>query len=232
MSTRGSRVSNYQGGLSEELNTSNRSPTSKDRQILHAANAETLTAWLLLLVLSSILSLAVAPSSRSPKHVHPLLGGGRYAVCRSIIHDRAFVDNRSSEEYFPLFGEVQVSPIEQMQFPANLWVDRPTDTPGWLRGFMRQDRSAWIVTAHGLPWRAVSVGLPVQTPKGRPLILISWSRTIANVVFWFVIAWGASIAKAEAIRFLRRRRQLCLRCGYDVRERSLSRCPECGYIGR
>lgn len=42
-------------------------------------------------------------------------------------------------------------------------------------------------------------------------------------VVWLIFG-GLSLVR----RILRRRRGLCLRCGYDLRGAAHSRCPECG----
>lgn len=71
-------------------------------------------------------------------------------------------------------------------------------------------------TVGGPAWRA----LPYQ-----PL----WTGLVMNTLI-YSLAWVALLlGPAMLRRWLRRRRGLCERCGYDLRNVAHARCPECGH---
>lgn len=62
------------------------------------------------------------------------------------------------------------------------------------------------------------IGLPTH---------IHWPSFLANTVFWGAVVWVLIQIGLVARRVSRRRRCLCIRCRYPLRD--LPRCPECGW---
>lgn len=84
--------------------------------------------------------------------------------------------------------------------------------------------------------RAISIGGP---PRGEdafdplPRLLpysIIWPGFATNTIFYAAILWLLTLGPFTARRMIRRKRSLCIKCGYDLRETS-GGCPECG-VGR
>ena len=82
---------------------------------------------------------------------------------------------------------------------------------------------------------------PVRAPRG---ILISngsdverrilplrpiWPGFAINTVFYAAILWLLTLGPFTARRMIRRKRGLCIKCGYDLRATSGGSCPECGW---
>lgn len=85
----------------------------------------------------------------------------------------------------------------------------------------------WYVSTkdieYGVNYRAVSM-------KDGPSTIL-WFRWLCNVAFFVValLIGGQLLEIARRIRgFLRRRKNRCASCGYDLAARSAPRCPECG----
>lgn len=66
---------------------------------------------------------------------------------------------------------------------------------------------------------------PSQQPLRLPLSPI-WPGLLVDTAFYGTLAWLAAFGPGAARRFVRRRRNACAGCGYDLR--GLTRCPECG----
>ncbi len=58
----------------------------------------------------------------------------------------------------------------------------------------------------------------------RPL----WIGLIAKTSFYAVILWLVTLGPFAVRRFVRDRRGLCIKCGYDLRATEHEVCPECG----
>ncbi len=64
-------------------------------------------------------------------------------------------------------------------------------------------------------------------PRALPLRPI-WPGFAINSVFYAAILWLLTLGPFTARRFIRRRRGLCIKCGYDLRGAEHEVCPECG----
>ncbi len=85
-------------------------------------------------------------------------------------------------------------------------------------------RAWWMGIDAGLPVRAA--GLPRSGIMPRLPIRPAWPGFALNTLLFGTAAGGAMLAVGSAWRRRRRRRGLCVRCGYDVV--GLAVCPECG----
>ena len=82
---------------------------------------------------------------------------------------------------------------------------------------------------------ALDAGLPVSrtpgwmsAPRALPLRPI-WPGFAINTIFYAVIVWVLWSSPFAARRVSRRRRGLCIKCGYDLRGDYSAGCPECGW---
>jgi hypothetical protein len=57
---------------------------------------------------------------------------------------------------------------------------------------------------------------------------IVWLGFIGDVLIWAVILYVVCSIPSQVRRYLRKRGGRCLRCGYQLRGLTESRCPECG----
>lgn len=57
-----------------------------------------------------------------------------------------------------------------------------------------------------------------------------WRGLILNTLFYAAIWWGLLALPRLIRRTLRIRRGLCVRCAYDMRGLTKTRCPECGHV--
>ena len=55
-----------------------------------------------------------------------------------------------------------------------------------------------------------------------------WPGFAINTVFYAAILW-LPFAPFQLRRYLRRKRGLCIKCGYDLRGDFAAGCPECGW---
>jgi len=55
-----------------------------------------------------------------------------------------------------------------------------------------------------------------------------WPGFAINTIFYAVILWLLTLAPFSARRIIRRKRGLCIKCGYDLRNVEHEKCPECG----
>ena len=70
----------------------------------------------------------------------------------------------------------------------------------------------------------------LYTTKALPLRPI-WPGFAINTVFYAAILWLLAFGLFAARRVIRRKRGLCLKCGYDLRGAEHEVCPECGADG-
>ena len=56
-----------------------------------------------------------------------------------------------------------------------------------------------------------------------------WSGFAINTIFYAAILWLLTLGPFTARRMIRRKRGLCIKCGYDLRGDFSSGCPECGW---
>ncbi len=59
----------------------------------------------------------------------------------------------------------------------------------------------------------------------------AWPGFAVNTVFYAAILWLVIPGPFALRRFLRRKRGLCVACGYDLRHADHEACPECGIAG-
>ncbi len=52
---------------------------------------------------------------------------------------------------------------------------------------------------------------------------------VLNTIFYAVILWSLTLGPFTARRVIRRKRGLCIKCGYDLRGTEHEVCPECGW---
>jgi hypothetical protein len=64
-----------------------------------------------------------------------------------------------------------------------------------------------------------------------PLQLL-WVGFAINTIFYGVLLWLAMLGLLRARRVRRRKRGLCIKCGYDLRGTEHEVCPECGATTR
>ncbi len=77
-----------------------------------------------------------------------------------------------------------------------------------------------------------SLGVPTRFPSFsilpfRPL----WPGFAINTVFYAAILWLLICGPSALRRFIRRKRGLCVACGYDLSHADHVACPECGWRG-
>ncbi len=104
---------------------------------------------------------------------------------------------------------------------------------------MRTRYEEWSVAGQlgGQSFRQVTEGI-LLTPKAavrrgcmpkviplRPL----WLGFAVNSVFYAAILWPLICGPFVLRRHIRRKRGLCITCGYDVRHADHDACPECGW---
>lgn len=85
----------------------------------------------------------------------------------------------------------------------------------------REASTEWCIT---VPW-------PSQYPRTRsralPLLPI-WPGFALNTIFYAAILWPIISGPFALRRHLRRKRGVCVACGYDLRHAEHEACPECG----
>ena len=55
-----------------------------------------------------------------------------------------------------------------------------------------------------------------------------WSGLVINTILFALIIWLLTLVPPAVYRTFRRKRGLCIKCGYDLRGTSEGGCPECG----
>ena len=56
-----------------------------------------------------------------------------------------------------------------------------------------------------------------------------WPGFALNTIFYAALLWLVTLAPFTTRRMIRRKRDLCFKCGYDLRGTSEIGCPECGW---
>jgi len=107
-------------------------------------------------------------------------------------------------------------------FLALTWVGEGSDVPeqnptGVARAWWMGIDVGWAARAGGVPRSGIEPRLPV-----RP----AWPGFALNTLVYGAAALGVITSVGGIRRSRRRRRGLCVRCGYDVG--GLAVCPECG----
>ena len=55
-----------------------------------------------------------------------------------------------------------------------------------------------------------------------------WRGFLTNSLLYAAILWIVLFARRDVRQFIRRKRGLCVACGYDLRHADHNACPECG----
>ncbi len=82
---------------------------------------------------------------------------------------------------------------------------------------------AWGIQTQLPPWKISYYDSPRTLPL-RPI----FPGFAFNTIFYAAILWLLTLGPFTARRIIRRRRGLCLKCGYDLRHAEHEVCPECG----
>ena len=80
------------------------------------------------------------------------------------------------------------------------------------------------------PKAAVRWGCMLYRAKALPLRPL-WPGFAINMAFYAVLLWMLWLSPFVVRRVIRRKRGLCIKCGYDLRGAEHEVCPECG-LGR
>ncbi len=80
----------------------------------------------------------------------------------------------------------------------------------------------WCIT---VPWPSQ---YPWTRSRALPLLPI-WPGFAVNTVFYAALLWPLICGPFALRRHLRRKRGLCVACGYDLRGDLTRGCPECGW---
>ena len=84
----------------------------------------------------------------------------------------------------------------------------------------REATTEWCIT---VPW-------PSQYTRTRALPLLPiWPGFAFNTLFYAAILWPLICGPFALRRVIRRKRGLCVACGYDLRGNLVAGCPECGW---
>ena len=102
----------------------------------------------------------------------------------------------------------------------SLWCAFAWNTAQWPNVLTDPRLSAILITSpmggnYALSQRA----LPL-----RPI----WRGFAINTIFYAAIVWMLTLGPFAARRFIRNKRGLCIKCGYDLRGAEHEVCPECG----
>ena len=92
-----------------------------------------------------------------------------------------------------------------------------TPIGGLLRGVALPD--AWVVNR---TWGSLFVRYREPRLPLRP----TWPGFVLDVAFYWILCWASIFGLGALRRRLRRRRDRCVVCGYDLA--GLAACPECG----
>ena len=92
-------------------------------------------------------------------------------------------------------------------------------TTWWWLGQNREAITEWCIT---VPWL-------YQYTRTRALPLLPiWPGFAVNTIFYAAILWPLICGPFVLRRLIRRKRGLCVACGYDLRHADHNACPECG----
>ena len=151
--------------------------------------------------------------------------------------------NVSPFEVIPEWGRL-ANPMDEFYLDSTAMEQRVIDARGWPMlslwcevesthhsddyGTVRAGIHGGInggIEAPLLPqWRVVA-GL--TQPRVLPLRPI-WRGFLTNSLLYAAILWIVLFARRDVRQFIRRKRGLCLACGYDLRHADHAACPECG----
>ena len=137
---------------------------------------------------------------------------------KGFFDDQTFKPGRS--------GRMNCSPLFVIRDRTG-WPFRCLQAEKWLvndsSGRQYQTRYAVATVPVSYQWSAWRI------TDTRPLaVLPIWPGFAINTIFYAVILWLLTLGPFTARRIIRRRRGLCINCGYDLRGAEHEACPECG----
>jgi hypothetical protein len=153
--------------------------------------------------------------SRAPDNFEPAGSGGAIRT-RWIGGTHLVVPNNSGADSDFHAAREYRSGLPLRSFMGLTWEPKSTVDLGQRSWGMA--RIPALQFEGGLAW--VSRPLPIA-----PL----WFGQIVNAAFYGGLLWLAIHGPGHLRRWKRRRRGLCLTCGYDLRSAMHKRCPECGH---
>ncbi len=126
-------------------------------------------------------------------------------------------------KFDPAVNSTQAQVVEGYGWPwLSLWVSFHEIRPSGTTGTTKVAVERWT----GL---ALSSGAKlIHPPKALPLVPI-WSGFAINTVLYAAILWLLTLGPFTLRRFIRHKRGLCIKCGYDLRGDFSAGCPECGW---
>ncbi len=118
---------------------------------------------------------------------------------------------------------------------VELWV---AEARGWPLLVLWSKRLVWFQDLDGTDHDMFTEGAielplsPFSGPRGpmtkalplRPI----WPGFAINTIFYAAILWLLTLGPFTVRRMIRRKRGLCIKCGYDLRGAEHEDCPECG----
>ena len=124
-------------------------------------------------------------------------------------------------------------PPESPQETFPFWAEQASGLPFLSMSWSLQDSYSNVFDSHDFTRTALR--FPDVTPRwfGRseiralPLLPI-WSGFLFNTCFYTGLLWACFIGPFAIRRKIRRKRGLCLKCGYDLQGVDHTHCPECG----
>ena len=104
-------------------------------------------------------------------------------------------------------------------------------TEEWRWAWHKPTKLSWIHAQQDVLWKWYKTTklnwIHVQQDRLLPLRPI-WPGFAINTVFYASILWLFTLGPFTARRMIRRKRGLCTKCGYDLRNVEHEKCPECG----
>ncbi len=127
-------------------------------------------------------------------------------------------------KFDPAVNSRQAQVAEGFGWPwLSLWVSfheiRPSGTTGTTT--VAVERSTGLAVSSGAKL--------LDPPRALPLGPI-WSGFAINTAFYAAILWLLTLGTFAARRLNRRKRGLCVACGYDLSHADHEVCPECGAV--
>lgn len=119
------------------------------------------------------------------------------------------------------------------------WESRSVSGRGWPMRTLWGETARCVGRGSTIPCELNLEGIPIPTILQPTDISIRtfpshpiWSGFVINTIFYASILWILTLAPFTARQMIRRKRGLCIKCGYDLRGQSGGGgevCPECGY---
>lgn len=174
------------------------------------------------------------------------LAATAYPEIMFASEESGFVSNEvklpDSVESIPSWVRVELSAAPNSAFARRLgtYID---DACGWPLVCLSSQTCCTWENDRSVPVTTVRDGISLQPNTNRtplhahhsatwtwrvlPLRPI-WLNFVYCILFYAAIAWFLFFGPGALRRWLRKRRNRCPRCGYDLRDNESSHCPECG----